>query len=204
MVQRTGHIEDGGPGSPQIVLSHRTEDQHCGKRHDERRHFHQADEHTVEQAAQAAGHQGEQQCEEHAVRGIEHHHGEAAHQRQHGAHGQVDAAGDDDQAHAEGHDAHHSGVPQDVHHATPGGRAVVDKQIGDEDRQCDEDKAVIIDPGGNALLVQPRFFGLGLQFRVLTHTFTSPSVACITLVAYSMTLSSVISSRGRMVWICPW
>ena len=81
---------------------------------------------------------------------------------------------------------------------------VGNKQIGDEDRQCDEDKAVIIDPGGNALLVQPRFFGLGLQFRVLTHTFTSPSVACITLVAYSMTLSSVISSRGRMVWICPW
>ena len=49
-----------------------------------------------------------------------------------------------DRAHAEGHDAHHSGVPQDVHHATPGGRAVVDKQIGDEDRQCDEDKAVTV------------------------------------------------------------
>ena len=71
--------------------------------------------------------------------------------------------------------------------------------VGDVDIDLDSGQVrALIIPG------QPRFFGLGLQFRVLTHTFTSPSVACITLVAYSMTLSSVISSRGRMVWICPW
>ena len=126
----------------------RAVDQHGAQCDDKGRHFAKPDQKPVNEAAESAGCQGGEDHEEHIVRQVKHHNGNAGAQHKGGTNRQVNLPGDDDKRHAKGNGADNTGVlaAEDGCNVTEfkGVAVGVDrKRVADHDDQQNEDIAVL-------------------------------------------------------------